>query len=493
MQLGWCPGTLSVAGTLAAYPGTEAVRVFRNLSQTLPSWTGTILAPIVAADATVHLSFKVWDLAAVYSWLTSMPAGVRLVLTYAHEPEQQTGGDPTPEVFRSRWAELVSTLAPHPKRSQVILAPVYTHYWWERNRGDLRYWPGEAAYGLDAIGWDIYNESSSSYRDPANMLSLCREFSAQMGKPYLLGEWGAERVTGDPAGTGCADWMRAFVNVARTDGAVTATWFHFGGDDLIATGRTVEEDTLADLIAQEATDPPPPPSGIGFVQAGTKLNATTSPNLEVPAPAGVTDGDYLLALMGWIGTTVTVTDPAGFPAVSTLLGAQTDGSNITSRTYRKVAGSEGPTYQWGLSSGRKAVGWVGAYRGVHPVTPLADWASAASLDGTAHTAPAVDVPEGGWLVTMVVSRHANTGAPTTWSVTGGDAKRWEAASNAAGSQDITVAVFDSGTPLPSGTYSRTVTASQAQTEITVWSVVLAPADVAPPAASTDLIPGVPLS
>lgn len=487
MMLGWCPGTLSVDAMFARYPGTEAVRVFRSSTQTLPSWSGTVLGPIVAAGAVPHLSFKIWDLAAVTTWLNSMPSGQRLILTYWHEPEQQTSGDPLPAVFRSRWLELVQTLESHPARSRITLAPVFTHYWWEHNTNPAAtWWPADAAYGIDAIGFDVYNESSSSYRDPADMLKLCRDMSAQVGKPYLIAEWGAERVSTDPGGTGCADWMRSFVQVLHADDALTGTWFHVGGDDIIAQNRVVEEETLAALIAAENA-PPPVTGGISFVPpAGQTLNAASITSLSVAKPSGTVNGDFLVGFMGWIGSTVTTTDPA-----LSLLGTQTDTSNLTSKAYTRVAASEPSTYAWTLSSARKNAGWVGAYRGLHATTPLAGWASAASsTDGTVHTGPSVAVPAGGVLLTMVMSRHANTGTPTTWSGSGGDVKRWDAASNAAGGQDITVAVFESA-PLAAGTYARTLTANQTQTEVTVWSVALAPAPSAP-AVSPDARPGVPI-
>ncbi|MGC1212617.1 MAG: hypothetical protein WA890_15260, partial [Micromonospora sp.] len=471
--------------TLAAYPGTEAVRVYRNSSQTLPSWTGTVLGPIVSAGAVPHLSFKIWDLAALTSWLNAMPSTQRLILTYSHEPEQQTSGDPDPATFKSRWLELVQTLEAHPARSRITLAPVYTHYWWEHHTNpDATWWPADAAYGIDAIGFDVYNESSSTYRDPADMLQLCRDMSAKLGKPYLIAEWGAERVTGDTTGNGCADFMRSFVQVLHADDAVSGTWFHYGGDDLIAQNRTVEQQTLASLIAAESA-PPPSTGGITYVESGKTLNSAASTTLTVPAPAGLANGNFLVGLMGYIGTSVTVTDPA-----LTFLAQQIDTSNLTSRTYTKTAASEGASYVFTLSSARKAVGWVGAFRGTHATTPLSAYASGTSPDGTAHTAPAVAVPDGGVLLTMVVSRLANTGTATTWTGSGGDTKRWDAASNVASSSDITVAVFQSA-PLAAGTYARTLTANQTQTEVTLWSVALAPAPVAP-TVSPDLVPGVPI-
>ncbi|GAA3750748.1 hypothetical protein [Micromonospora maritima] len=488
-RLGWCPGGESIADTLARYPNTQAVRVFRNSSQTLPSWTGTVLGPLVQAGVLIHLSFKLWDVPALVKWLDDMPATVRLVLTYHHEPEQQDGGDPTPSVFRSRWAQMCNTLATHSARSRILLCPVYTHYWWEHNANpDATWWPAEVASMIDCVGWDIYNESSSSYRAPADMLTLIRNFSAQVNKPYLIGEWGAERVTGDTAtGAGCLAWMQEFVNQVTADGALTATWFHVGGDDLVATGRTQEEQKLRELIAGAAVTPPAP-TGVTFVADARTLNAAAGALCTVSRPAGVADGNQLVALYGYMGAATT------FDAEPPLtrLGTQVDGTNLSSFAYARKAATEPPTYTWDLVSGRKNAGWIGAYKGLDATTPIAAFASKASTtDGTVHTAPTVAVPEGGWLITMVLTRHTNTGTATTWTCSDtSDVERWDAASNAAGSQDITVAVYDSGRPLPAGNYARTLTASQTQTEVVLWSIALAPA----PSSSgpAGLVPGVPL-
>lgn len=210
------------------------------------------------------------------------------------------------------------------------------------------------------------------------------------------------------------------------------------------------------------------------------INTSSSTTNTVTKPAGTVDGDVLVGVYGQISQTPVITDPGALVQ----LGEQDDGANTRTRGYMKLAAGEGADYMWSLTSAIKNVAWLGTYRGVDPADPVADWASAEGTSGSdEQTTPAVDVPEGGWLVTAVVTRHAPGGAgATTWDTgEAGDAERWDAASNA-GSADITVAVWDSDGPLPAGSYSRTLTASAAEGQVALWSVALRPANLV--AAST---------
>jgi len=217
---------------------------------------------------------------------------------------------------------------------------------------------------------------------------------------------------------------------------------------------------------------------ITFVDDTGGISATSVTSLTLALPTGVADGDMLVALFGIINQTSAITDPASLAAA--LLATQDAGANTRTRGYARRASAEGTSYQWTLSSAIKNAGWIGAYRGVDAVTPLADWASASSPSGTAHATPAVDVPAGGWLISGVISRHAPGAAGvTTWSTSaGGDVQRYTAASNA-GTSDVTIAVFDSAAALSAGSYTRTLTASQTEGQVAVWAFALAAAGGAP--------------
>jgi len=235
---------------LAEYPGTTVVRLFRTAGQGLPSWTSGQLGD-VPIGTHIILSWKDWP-ADVEAWLDAMPSARQgtVTLCYHHEPEQQTGGDPTPAAFIDAWEELVAQIASHPRRSWIKLAPIYTRYWAAQGGNDWHdFWPSSVASGIDAVGWDVYNPGNSSYTSPATLLDIVADVQAETGKPLIIGEWGAERITGDTTGSGAVAWMEAFAAELESMGCLAACWFHVGGDDLISESRTAEKTALEDLIA----------------------------------------------------------------------------------------------------------------------------------------------------------------------------------------------------------------------------------------------------
>ncbi|HEY9413206.1 MAG TPA: hypothetical protein VIQ30_00475 [Pseudonocardia sp.] len=239
--VGWCPGGRPVPEMLGMYPGTGAARIFVGAGKPIPDWSGPVLGPL-GTEVVPHVSFKTWDLAPVVRLVDGIPDGQLLILTYAHEPEQgQAAGDPTPEQFHARWAELVARLAGHPKRDRVLLAPVYTRYWWQANVGDRR-WLVRA--DVDVHGWDVYN-NGSAYRSPDDLLTIPRQVAKDTGLPYLVAELGAVDV-----GPGRAEWMRAMVDAAAADGALTVSWFHRDEWDLTASADA--QQTWQTLILREA-------------------------------------------------------------------------------------------------------------------------------------------------------------------------------------------------------------------------------------------------
>lgn len=250
--LGWCPGLNTADFMVKAYPGTTAARIFRSPTQDLPAWDSPTLAPLVAQNIDIHLSVKKYDLAAADQWATAMPATYRgrLLWTIHHEPEQQSGGDPTPAVFKSRWLEFAKRMETHPNRHRMLLGPVFTLYWWEANPGNETYLPVDAMQYLDFIGWDIYNSTwLNKYVAPSTRLELPQKYAEKTGKRITIAEWGCERIAADPSGTGAVQWMKDFVTAARAVNAINACWFHKDGCDLIGRGRTVEQETLRQLIA----------------------------------------------------------------------------------------------------------------------------------------------------------------------------------------------------------------------------------------------------
>ncbi|HEY9415352.1 MAG TPA: hypothetical protein VIQ30_11380, partial [Pseudonocardia sp.] len=193
--------------------------------------------PLIAAGATPHLSFKTNPVPDVLAWAAQKPAGLRLLLTMDHEPEQQKGGDPTVEEFHAGWAELLQAFDGRPMRDEMMLGPVYTRYWWQEHPGDLRWLVREP---VDFHGWDVY--SDVGYRTPDDLLTIPRQVAEETGLPYLIAELGAL------PGPGRAGWMRAMVDAVKADGGLTCCWYHKDGWDLTSAA---DQQTWQTIIREE--------------------------------------------------------------------------------------------------------------------------------------------------------------------------------------------------------------------------------------------------
>lgn len=233
---------------------------------------------------------------------------------------------------------------------------------------------------------------------------------------------------------------------------------------------------------------------ITHISSAATMPASASASNTVTAPAGVVADDLLVALFGLLSSTVVVTDPSGFTAE----GEQANGTNLRARVLTRVAGAEPASYVWTLATALKTAAWIGAYAGVHPTTPIHDFALGAGSSSATFATPAVDVTDGGWLIYGVVTRHT-PGAlgVATWSTDGsGDAERWDSATNA-GSADITAAVYDSGAAMDAASaVTRTLTSSLTEGVAVTFALSLTPADAPTPdpggGSSTEPRPGVPV-
>ncbi|MFI6329849.1 hypothetical protein ACIBBG_16300 [Micromonospora chersina] len=238
MLVGWCPGGRPVDAMLKTYERTGVARIFVSAGKPMPAWDGPVLGPLVAAGVAVHLSYKTNPLSEVLAWVARKPAGVLLFLSEDHEPEQgPDAGDPTLEEYHASQAALVAAFDGHPMRDEIWLGPVFTRYWWQKVAGDRRWWPRVL---VDFIAWDVY--SDVGYRTPGDLLTIPRAVAAETGVPYLIAELGAK------PGAGRAAWMRAMVDAAADDGALTVCWFHKDGWDL--TGSP-DQQTWQTIIREE--------------------------------------------------------------------------------------------------------------------------------------------------------------------------------------------------------------------------------------------------
>ncbi|MEU7170297.1 hypothetical protein ABZ949_02250 [Micromonospora tulbaghiae] len=263
------------------YPGTSAVRVFFGVGDGLPAsaWTDknrTGRQRLTDLPAGCHLivSFKdqnVDRLAFVQAWQQHRP-DVTVDLITHHEPEQQEGGDPTPEQYRASWTRTREQLADHPARAEgrLRLATCWTLQWIRRG-GDWRtWWPGHEADAVDLLLFDWYPFMAGEpnpwkprvYEDPASALKTPIDIARQLGRDWGIAEVDHPRILRangftvdlDPDGTLAAIWYRATYAAARETGC--RVWVHFHADAGAAVGdltkRPAEQQVFRQLIAEEA-------------------------------------------------------------------------------------------------------------------------------------------------------------------------------------------------------------------------------------------------
>lgn len=255
MSLGWATAryegeTWSQAHNrmLSQYPGTSAMRVFMAPGKGIASWSSELMQSI-PDHVDLIFSWKDWPVN-IAGWLDAMPDRTgRTWLCVNHEPEQGTSaGDPTVAEYHFRWSQLITALAGHPRRREVGLVPIHTHYWAHWGGGDWRTWWSDAmADGCDGIGWDVYHRGwVSPYDGPAEILALCRDSAEELGLPWLMPEFGSARLDSDPDGEGRAAWLTDMVTLAHAGGCRAACWYHHDAGDL--TDTTAERVALTQLI-----------------------------------------------------------------------------------------------------------------------------------------------------------------------------------------------------------------------------------------------------
>lgn len=257
-DLGWSVGGGTVAGyqrQATAYGSPSAVRIFSPPSSGIKPWTRDILAAI-PRDAILIYSIKDWPID-VYGWMSSRPSTLTTPYYFCldHEPEGGPAkGDPTPAQYQQEWRELIDQVKNHPRRSEMRLAPIFTEYYAKKNAAT--FWADfgvVASYsGVDAIGFDIYDLAYSTYRTPADRLTVPLQYArrSEVRKPLIVAEWGIDDKGAvlNPGGTVAAKQMRdTMAHIRKQSDIPYVTWWH---DDYNALwDRPAEQQALKDLIA----------------------------------------------------------------------------------------------------------------------------------------------------------------------------------------------------------------------------------------------------
>jgi hypothetical protein len=157
--------------------------------------------------------------------------------------------------------------------------------------------------------------------------------------------------------------------------------------------------------------------------AGNPSNIGGGTSLTINKPAGVVDGDLMVATIVIANSNAgaePITPPAGW--TSQLL--TTDGGGLKVNTFTKFALSEGASYDFTYANA-DAGGAISAYSGVDSATPMDVAPSGASAtSGTTIDAPGLTTVTGGAFLFCAFANE--DGAPATWTPPSGMTERADA-------------------------------------------------------------------
>jgi len=219
---------------------------------------------------------------------------------------------------------------------------------------------------------------------------------------------------------------------------------------------------------------------VAYRSSQSVTNGTAGTSVTVSKPSGIVDTgsnpgrDMLIAIIAAAGAP-TITPPASW----TLIDSVASGSNVTMWVYWKLASAEGASWTWTLGSSLRNFGWVGAYTGVDPTSPVYNNAEDSSLTSNVTLNVGGNVtPSGGYILATAATRTAS-GAATTWTIADDDAltanERADLSTNAGAGTDIAGAVADVAWPqFYISALAATATASQSQTAGVAEMVMLRP-------------------
>ena len=201
--------------------------------------------------------------------------------------------------------------------------------------------------------------------------------------------------------------------------------------DTSVQSETTYEYTVTASDAAGNTSAPSDPSApvttaaaIAFRSAASAFtNGATT--LSIPVPAGVQQGDVLLASIG-VRNNPTITPPAGW----TLVVDTPSGTTMHQAAFVHVVGAtaEPSSYAWTFSASQPAAGGMAAYSGVNTATPVDVFLGQANASSTSITAPSVSTSGPG---DMLIGMFA-TAVTTPIGPPGSMVERAEAATTSGG-------------------------------------------------------------
>ncbi|HEV8656755.1 MAG TPA: hypothetical protein VGR85_14705, partial [Candidatus Limnocylindria bacterium] len=177
----------------------------------------------------------------------------------------------------------------------------------------------------------------------------------------------------------------------------------------------------------------------------------TGTSITIDKPAGVVDGDVMVASIGMNSASTTITpQDAGWTFVSRAL----NGAGSSVAVYVQVASGEPANYTWDVSATQFIIGAISAYSGVDTTTPV-DTSGILATGGANPTTASITTAQAAEMI--VVSFFAWTsGSASTWTPPSGMAERVEAATT---SGFYSYELADAVQPLAGATGAKPATAT----------------------------------
>jgi hypothetical protein len=146
---------------------------------------------------------------------------------------------------------------------------------------------------------------------------------------------------------------------------------------------------VSGILAGSLYRPEKASAAIAYIGETTNSSATAGATLTLNTPAGIANGNVLIAqVIALPGTSnaVAITPPTGW----TLIGTSPTSNKYTMSLYSHVVTAGDPTsYNWSFSPTSTATGSIAAFSGVDTVNPIDVTASQTNGSTTSHTAPSV--------------------------------------------------------------------------------------------------------
>lgn len=203
----------ATASTASVFPRMAVTRIFAGPGAGIPSWTAPQVKTCVQLGIVPHLSFKDTPTPALVTpWLDAIPPGVRVWLTYHHEPE----GDLPAATYVADWITLAQIVKAHPNAAQVTLVGILGYYAQTHGKGPWRTWWA----GVEQVmGWDCYvTVGSVAYPPPATFFAPVLAAAQGAGVPWMVPELGSPILAGDTGGQKYAAWLTSCVTYLRGAG-----------------------------------------------------------------------------------------------------------------------------------------------------------------------------------------------------------------------------------------------------------------------------------